>query len=265
MIMNRSLANRFSLYILLGAAILLPPSRAYSQPQDTLDVLFVGNSFTFYWNLPQVVGAMAASQGIPMRIRQSTASGATWEQHWKGEKGLSTQAMIKAGRWDVVVLQNHSTGAIDQPVQFDDYGKKWIGAVRASGAEPLLFLTWAYHSNPLQQAAITEGYTRLGAETGTDIAPVGPIWSAARRLRPDLDMYADDKHPSPEATYLIGLIFFKKLTGMKTASIPSRLQTRDQYGENLYLSILAEEDAAFFRQLTDESDIPVFKGKQQKN
>ena len=249
----------------LFAAMALLPFLGYSQQRDTLDVLFVGNSFTFYWNLPQVVGAMAASQGIPMRIRQSTAGGATWEQHWKGEKGLSTQAMVKEGKWDVVVLQNHSTGAIDQPVQFDDYGKKWIEAVRTSGAEPLLFLTWAYHSNPLQQKAITEGYTRLGAETGTDIAPVGPIWSEVRRLRPDLDMYSDDKHPSPEATYLIGLIFFKKLTGQKAASIPNRLQTKDQNGENLYLSILAEEDAAFFRQLVDESGLPRFKGKTPKN
>ncbi len=78
-------------------------------------------------------------------------------------------------------------------------------------------------------------------------------------------MYSDDKHPSPEATYLIGLIFFKKLTGQKAASIPNRLQTKDQNGENLYLSILAEEDAAFFRQLVDESGLPRFKGKTPKN
>lgn len=259
----RKIASASLSFLWIGLLCLSIESRA--QQQDTLDVLFVGNSFTFYWNLPQVVGAMAASQGVPMRIRQSTASGATWEQHWKGEKGLTTQAMIKNDKWDVVVLQNHSTGAIDQPVQFKEYGEKWIGAARASGAEPLLFLTWAYHSNPLQQPAITEGYTRLGAATGTDIVPVGPIWSEVRRLRPDLNMYSDDKHPSPEATYFIGLIFFKKLTGRKVASMPNRLQTRDQYGENLYLSILNEEDAAFFRQLVDESEIPPFKGSTQKN
>jgi len=40
-------------------------------------VLFVGNSFTFYWNLPAMVESMAEEKGIKMDIFQSTAGSAT--------------------------------------------------------------------------------------------------------------------------------------------------------------------------------------------
>lgn len=232
--------------------LLLLPFMAISQPKDTLDVLFVGNSFTFFWNLPQMVGAMAESQGIPMRIRQSTASGATWEQHWKGEKGLQTKALIGEDKWDVVVLQNHSTAAIDDPAGFVEYGKLLAGLVRANGAEPLLFTTWAYASNPLQQQAISAGYAQLAKSLNADVAPVGQIWELARKYRPDLEFFFDDKHPSPAGTYLCALAFFKKLTGRSVLPIADRLSTSGEDGEKLYLVFIDAEDAVFFKQLVEE-------------
>mgnify|MGYP001366777289 FL=1 len=36
-------------------------------------ILFIGNSFTFYWNLPSIVQAMANSSDLNIEIYQSTA------------------------------------------------------------------------------------------------------------------------------------------------------------------------------------------------
>ena len=46
-------------------------------------ILFIGNSYTFFWNLPQNLASMAASQNLSIEARQSTASGASLEQHWR--------------------------------------------------------------------------------------------------------------------------------------------------------------------------------------
>lgn len=251
--------------IVAAALISLLALPGHTQESDTLRVLFVGNSFTFYWNLPQVVQAMAETQKFPLRSAQSTASGASWAHHWKGERGLDSKARIQSGKWDIVVLQNHSTSAIDDTAAFREYGVKFAALIRETGATPLLFQTWAYDSNPLQQPAITKGYTALARSLGSSYVPVGEIWDKARFLRPDLELYSDDKHPSPDATYLIALAFLKALSGQSVLSVPERLTSLDSFGEKLYLSIVSAENAAFFKQLVEEFPFPQTKGLPKKN
>jgi hypothetical protein len=251
--------------IVAAALISLLALPGHTQESDTLRVLFVGNSFTFYWNLPQVVQAMAETQKFPLRSAQSTASGASWAHHWKGERGLDSKARIQSGKWDIVVLQNHSTSAIDDTAAFREYGVKFAALIRETGATPLLFQTWAYDSNPLQQPAITKGYTALARSLGSSYVPVGEIWDKARFLRPDLELYSDDKHPSPDATYLIALAFLKALSGQSVLSVPERLTSLDSFGEKLYLSIVSAENAAFFKQLVEEFPFPQTAALPKKN
>ena len=60
--------------------LFLIPLCTYSQESET-KVLFGGNSFTYFWNVPQLVQSMAESQNVTIRTSQSTTGGATWEDH----------------------------------------------------------------------------------------------------------------------------------------------------------------------------------------
>ena len=84
--------------------------------------------------------------------------------------------------------------------------------------------------------------------------PCGPLFEKARLWRPDLNLFADDKHPSSNGTYLLGLAFYKYFTGKATAEIPKRLATRDIDGEKLYLIFMSQTDADFLQQLVDGFD-----------
>jgi hypothetical protein len=55
-------------------------------------ILFVGNSFTFYWNLPNQVEKMAQQQNIQWDVSQTTAGGATLRDHWQGNKNLKPKS-----------------------------------------------------------------------------------------------------------------------------------------------------------------------------
>lgn len=239
----------------LGLIMLLCYSVAAQQ--DTTRVLFVGNSFTYFYNLPQVVAAMALSQDRVIETRQSTVGGSNLEQHWKSEKGTTTRAMIDNGDWDYVVFNNHSLSAIETPESFMEYGKKFADLVRQRGAEPVFMMTWAYKSNPLMQTEITRMHKQLSEETNSDYVPAGPLFAAVRKWRPDLNLFSDDKHPSSNGTYLLGLAFYKYFTGKSTRDIPERLTTKDINGEKLYLIFMAKEDADFLQQLVDEFDFEV--------
>lgn len=226
---------------------------------DTTRVLFVGNSFTYFYNLPQVVTSMAATQDVVIITKQSTVGGSNLEQHWKSEKGTRTRALLENQKWDFVVFNNHSLSAIDTPEAFMEYSHKFVELVRAKGAEPIFMMTWAYKSNPLMQTEITRMYRKLCNETNSEYVPCGPLFAEARRWRPELNLFDDDKHPSSNGTYLLGLAFFKHFTNLLTEDIPKRLTTLDKNGEKLYLIFMDQKDADFLQQLVDDFNFKITK------
>jgi hypothetical protein len=230
-----------------------------AQDEAPKRVLFVGNSFTYFFNLPQVVGAMGEDQGVALVTRQSTVGGSNLEQHWKGEKGTITMQRLEEEQWDYVVFNNHSRSPMDTPESFMEYGRKFAELVKQKGAQPVFMMTWGYDSNPLMQPEITRMYNKLAEETGSWVVPCGPMFEQARKWRPDLDLFFDDKHPSSNGTYLLGLAFYKFLTGKSVLDIPHRITTTDRNGEKLYLLFMLPPDAAFVKQLVEEYTFKTIK------
>lgn len=221
--------------------------------QDTLRVLFVGNSYTYFWNLPKTVQAMAAEDDVVIVTRQSTAGGSTWKEHWDGEKELKSRRIISEGEWDFVVLQNHSRSTIDHLEQFMDYGSRFIELVREANATPILYMTWAREYNPLMQSHISSGYRELAQQHGVAVVPVGEIWQEVGRLRPDLNIFdPDGSHPSTLGTYMNACAFYSFLQDKPATGLPPRIKTTDANGEVLYLSIMSEQDAEFMQAAVDE-------------
>jgi len=229
-------------------------AHATTAQKDTTRVLFIGNSFTYFFNLPQVVNSMAQTQGKVIITRQSTVGGSNLEQHWKGEKGTESMKKLNEGKWDYVILNNHSLSPIETPEAFFEYGKKFVDAIKKTGAKPVFMMTWAYKSNPLMQKRLTQAYLELSKQTGAGFVPAGPLFEQARKWRPDMELFHDDKHPSSNGTYLLGLAFYKYFTSAKTSEIPFRLTTIDANNEKLYLLFMNQEDADFLQQLVDDFD-----------
>lgn len=242
--------------------LLLFPAIIFSQEKEPQKVLFVGNSFTYFWNMPQMVEAMAKDQGVNLKTWQSTVGGSNLKQHWEEEKNTQTRKLLESKKWDYVILQDHSLSTIEAPDRFKTYAGKLIGLIKEKGAQPILEMTWGYHSNPLMQETIEKAYLNLGKETNTRVIPVGDIFMRARKERPDLDMYFDDKHPSSDASYLIALTFYKYLTGKSVKNIPNRLTTTNSEGDKLYLSFVLPETGDFLRQLVEEFDMKTLKVAQ---
>jgi hypothetical protein len=241
----------------LGFALLIFGSLAAQN--DTTRILFVGNSFTYYYNLSQVVTAMAKTQGLVLETRQSTVGGSNLKEHWNSERGTKTRMMLANNKWDYVVFNHHSLATFDTADIFKEYSKKFTDLARENGAVPVFMETWAYKANPLMINTISESYKALSDELKVDILPCGQLFSEARKWRPDLEMFSDHKHPSYNGTYLLGLAFFKYFTGKSTANIPKRLSTLDINGENLYLIFMDQDDADFLQQLVDEFDFTTRK------
>ena len=81
-------------FVAILSFIFLFHFNTYSQEEKSVKVLIVGNSFTYFWNMPQLVDAMAKDQGVPLLVRQSTVGGSNLKQHWNEEKGTRTQKLL---------------------------------------------------------------------------------------------------------------------------------------------------------------------------
>ena len=68
-------------------------------------VLFLGNSYTAYNNLPQLVADVALSAGDTVVFSSNTPGGYTFQGHSTNATSLS---LLAAGDWDHVVLQEQS-------------------------------------------------------------------------------------------------------------------------------------------------------------
>jgi hypothetical protein len=178
-----------------------------------LRVLFIGNSYTHYNSLPQVLSVMAASARPALRLEtaQYARDSYTLERHWEGGQALRA---IHDARWDIVVLQGHSLQSIRNPQQLFTYARKLNGEIKKSGAHTVFFMTWAHRDKPQMLAGVVQAYSTIAAELDAAMAPVGLAWQRALQERPSLALHTSDhSHPLPTGTYLTACVFYATLTG----------------------------------------------------
>jgi len=97
---------------------------------------------------------------------------------------------------------------------FTEYTKRDSEIVRAHGAKPVFFMSWAYADKPEMTAQLAEAYTIAGNDNNALVIPAGLAFARAVSKQPELNLYAPDKrHPSLAGTYLASCVVFAVLTG----------------------------------------------------
>jgi hypothetical protein len=239
------------LWVLLAVGLIT----ASGYGQSSKRVLFVGNSYTYFWNLHLQVRAMSQQhEGPELMTRASTSGGVNLGQHWRGERDLASRSLIGSGDYEVVILQDHSRRAIDAPDSLIHFGRLMAEQARESGAEVYYYVTWAREWDPYMQEPILEVYREAARQSNAGIIPVGPAWQRALALRPELDLYdPDGSHPSPVGTYLIACVMYGALTGESPVGLSERVALNDVDGLGyLFLNRMTAEDALFCQKVAQE-------------
>jgi len=224
-----------------------------SQEQDSTKVLFIGNSYTYFWNLPQQVEILGNSQEYLIVTQQSTSGGRNLGNHWKGERKLKSKELLKKGDFDIVVLQNHSMRAINSPDSMLYFGEKFATLAKAHGTKTFIYSTWSREWDPFMLQQISKVDKQLATNTGATLVPVGKAWQLAKQLRPTIAIYDEDgSHPSSLGSYLTACMFYGAITKQSPIGLPSRLQTTDKRGEKLYLNIQSKNNALYCQKVAHQ-------------
>jgi len=203
--------------------------------------LFVGNSFYYYNNsmhnyCRRLARAAAPNGGKGLRGVSVTISGSglNWhnmESYFGG--GMASYSFVgdnevvfnKFDRpFDVVIMNDCSQCPVHPRLSalFHEYAKKHSDTIRQHGAQPVLFMTWAYQDKPQMTAQLAEQYTIAGNANKALVIPAGLAFAKALGKRPDLVMYQKDKrHPTILGTYLSAATIYSAIYKKQAVSGPA--------------------------------------------
>ncbi len=231
-----------------GKAILLISifisSQTFAQEKkDTVRVLLVGNSYIYYNNLAQMIGLITDSLDTKIICKKSTIGAATLGQHWNSERGLKTKKIIANNKFDIVVIQDNSMWPLEHKDSLLLYGNLFCQYIRANGAKPYLYNTWARKKTPQTQSKINEAYSELAKAQSAVNVEVGSSFDLARKTIPTMNLFhPDGSHPSAVGTFLIALSFIKKITGTLPKKYATVYNYFDKDGETFRIMQLTDAE-----------------------
>jgi hypothetical protein len=198
-----------------------------------LRVLFIGNSYTFFnGGLGTIVQSMAAAMpgGRRFEFIEVTKGGQTLEGHWREGRAL---AEIRKGKWDYVVLQEHSLRPVQEREKMWQYAKQFDAEIRKVGARTVFYETWARKNRPEMQAILDAAYGGLAKEVAGLVAPAGLAWERVLKAKPEMALHvADLSHPTPAGSYLNACVFYSTFFGQSCEGLPRRI--KDAAGKVLF-------------------------------
>lgn len=197
--------------------------------QSKKKVLFIGNSYTYFNNLPQLVADIALSKQDTVLYDSSAPGGYTFQMHCTN---TTTWQKIRSQKWDVVVLQAQSQEPSFSPAQVMSqtypFAKRLSDSVRANNSctEVMFFMTWGRKNGDLSNCAtyspvctfsgmnarLRESYMMFKDSFAATAAPVGVAWKNFRNTNPLVDLYiSDESHPSLQGSYLAACVFYSSI------------------------------------------------------
>ena len=213
---------------------------------QSLDVLFIGNSYTYANNMPQMISEIALSFGDTLHYETSTSGGATFNVH---STSTTTLNKISQTSWDYVVLQAQSQEPSFSPNQVANdvypYAQILIDSIESNSTctEPIFFMTWGRKYGDQQncqfyppictytgmQQRLRESYLDMTFFHNASCAPVGISWKESISQDSILNLFStDNSHPSIYGSYLAACTFYAtifKNSPIGSTYIPTGIDT----------------------------------------
>lgn len=198
-----------------------PVSSSLRTGSEEISVYFIGNSLTFYNDLPRMFADLAAAAGRSVAVDLSFSGGGTLAGH---ARSWSTLNKLGQRSWKFVVLQEQS----DLPAVEAQRRESVLPPLRVFkeriegiGATPVLFMTWGrkdglpaegFSTYTEMQDALETGFIEMAGELRWMLVPAGIAWRNSAAQRPQVELWlADGIHPTPEGTYLTACVFYASI------------------------------------------------------
>jgi hypothetical protein len=187
-------------------------------------VLFIGNSYLYFADIPGIVQALADSaRGEKLAVATVAGPDLALVDHWKDGGAVRR---IRAGGWKWVVLQQ---GPSSTEINRDSLRLTtgWFaGEIRNVGAVPALFSAWPSDARRQDFPRAIESYQLAAQDVSGLFLPVAPAWLQAWSRDGTLGLYSDGLHPSAAGAYLAALVIYGRLLRASPVGLPPAVRLR---------------------------------------
>lgn len=187
-------------------------------------VLFIGNSYLYYADIPGIAQALADSAGgDKLAIEVVAGPNMALVDHLAA--GDAAKEIAKGG-WEWVVLQQgpSSVGVNRDTLRLAT--QAFATQIAKVNAKPALFSAWPSSARIQDFPGAIQSYTLAAGDVGGLLLPVASAWQGAWSRDPSISLYSDGLHPSIEGAYLSALVVYGKLLGKTTTGLPRSLRLR---------------------------------------
>jgi len=205
-----------------------PESCAAQQNKTDKNILFIGNSYTFYNNLQNMVRDLAIAAGFSPTVYSESRGGETLGGHV-----LNSLAAIRSDEWDVVVIQDQSQRpSFPNGYVYYNIIPESTTLVKAINDQnpctvPVFFQTWGKRDGDSQNCAdgnylcffdgiqnrLTESYNTFAyVNQPAKVAPAGEAFRIYENRGALFD--SDGSHPSLAGSYLTACTLLETIWGV---------------------------------------------------
>jgi Secretion system C-terminal sorting domain/PKD domain len=197
----------------------------FSQSQ-TRKVLFLGNSYTYANNLPQIISDLATNTNDILIYDSNLIGGYTLQDHFTS---TISKNKILANNWDYIALQEQSQRpAFQVPSGFMNGFSDLKTFIKQNKpcAQITSFMTWGHQNGDTQNCPtypnvctytgmdnlIKERYIYYSNVFESEVTPVGVVWRYIKENYPNINLYqSDGSHPSLAGSYLAACCFYTSI------------------------------------------------------
>ena len=193
--------------------------------QDSLSILFIGNSYVSTNDLPTVFRNLTQSKGDIATVDSKTNGGFTFQSH---VNDLVTFQKIHSKLWDFVIIQGQSQEPSFPYSQVNTstlpYAVRLADSVYANApcSQVQYFMTWGRQVGDPQWDSINtfnkmnkrlrDAYLRIADSSHASVSPSGPAWKYVIDNHPTINLFSGDgSHPSFAGTYLSACVFYSSI------------------------------------------------------
>lgn len=196
--------------------------------KKTYSILFIGNSYTYYNDMPTAIFKnLAKAAGYDVEITSITKGGYTLEQMADPNDIYGAQvekALTGTKKYDYVILQEQSARPATALVE-NFYGavRNLSARIQESGATPILYSTWGRKTgsdtlakygwtNESMTWKLAAAYEAIGKELNIPVAHVGLAFYDIYTDSSAINLYnADKSHPTYAGSYLAAATLFAEI------------------------------------------------------
>lgn len=189
-----------------------------------IKIIFIGNSYTFFSDMPSIFKALAEENGKEIDVVSVTKGGRfLWQNIELEDEFANSVNEAMKDEYDVAILQDQSMVAVVSPEKFFSGIKGHCDLLKAKRI--LLYATWGRKegSDNLAELGLTSlqmydaldyQYNKVGKELGVEVSNVGKAFRYVYTGHPEIDVYKPDlSHPSYEGSCLAAMVHYKTVFG----------------------------------------------------